>query len=304
LGATSLQNATTTSDNTAFVRAGWSVGINKVARQAKSMGISTQISRNTAMILGGLREGVTPLEMAYSFTSIANQGRKPVGTLAPDENSPVAIDKVIQNGKIFRKQRDRTKYDRVFSSKVGLDAQTAMRSVVTNGTGKKADPGFWVAGKTGTTENYGDAWFVGFSEEMSVAVWVGYPDKTVPMLDLFGGEPVAGGTFPAIIFQNFISQAHQILANQRAGKKGATEAVTGPVGPPDTSSADSTAGEADGDAENNTGESKRKSSNNPPRENNTPQQPQPQSQPPATQPQQNSGNNNSSGGAGGAAPSD
>ncbi len=229
LGATSLLNATTTSDNTAFVRVGWRVGVNPIARLAKSMGITTQISRNTAMILGGLREGVTPLEMAYAYTSIANEGRRPVGTLAPDDNSPVAIDKVIQNGKIFRKQRDRTSYDRVFSKSVGQQAQEAMRSVVTSGTGKKADPGFWVAGKTGTTENYGDAWFVGFDENYSIAIWVGYPDKVTPMLTEFDGEPVAGGTYPSLIFASFIQQMRDIAAAHRAGKKGATAEVTAPV---------------------------------------------------------------------------
>ncbi|MGH2960145.1 MAG: transglycosylase domain-containing protein [Solirubrobacterales bacterium] len=301
LGSTSLQNATTTSDNTAYVRAGLQVGVNKIARQAKAMGINTQISRNTAMILGGLSEGVTPMEMAYAYTSIANQGRKPVGTLAPDENSPVAIDKVIQNGKLFRKQRDRTKYDRVFSQRIGQDTQTALRSVVTSGTGKKADPGFWVAGKTGTTENYGDAWFVGFSEELSVAIWVGYPDKTVPMLDQFGGEPVAGGTFPSLIFANFISQAHQILKNQRAGKKGATGEVTGLVGPPDTSSYDGDGSDATTE-ENAGGDTKKpKANNNTPREN-TPKQPATQPQEPATVPEQNTGGNDGGGDVGGAAP--
>jgi penicillin-binding protein 1A len=254
------------------------------------------------MILGGLSEGVTPLEMAYAYTSIANQGRKPVGTLAPDDNSPVAIDKVVQNGKIFRKQRDRTKYHRVFSQKIGQDAQTAMRTVVTGGTGKKADPGFWVAGKTGTTENYGDAWFVGFSEDISVAVWVGYPDKTVPMLDQFGGEPVAGGTFPSLIFQNFIIQAHQIMANHKAGKKGSTGEVTGLVGAPDISSYEGDGG-GDTTAKNDGGNTKQKADTNTnaaPKQNNTPEQPATQPQQPATEPQQNGGGND--GGAGGAAP--
>lgn len=301
LGSTTLLNATTTSDNTAYVRVGLQVGVNKIARQAKAMGISTQISRNTAMILGGLSEGVTPLEMAYSYAAIANQGRKPIGTLAPDENSPVAVDKVLQNGKIFRKQRDRTTYKRVFSQRVGRDARTALRSVVISGTGKKANPGFWVAGKTGTTENYGDAWFVGFSEKLSVAIWVGYPDKTVPMLTQFGGEPVAGGTFPAMIFQNFIRQAHAILKNKRSGKRGSTDPVTGAVGPSDTGSyaggGSTTTTEQNGEGKTSTPEPNN-TDNVTPREN-TPRQPATQPQPPATVPEQNTGGN--AGGDGGAA---
>ena len=122
-GSTSILNATTTSDNTAYVRLGWKVGLGRVAKTARSMGISTAISRNTAMVLGGLRVGVTPLEMAYAYTSIANNGRRPVGSLAPDDMSPVAIDKVTQNGKLFRKQRDHTKYDRVFSDSVAPGRQ-------------------------------------------------------------------------------------------------------------------------------------------------------------------------------------
>lgn len=301
LGVTSLENATITSDNTAYVRAGWRMGINTVARQAKAMGISTQISRNTAMILGGLREGVTPMEMAYAYTSIANEGRKPIGSLAPSTNSPVVIDHVNQNGKLFRRQKDRTRYKRVFSQRIGADAQTAMRGVVTSGTGKKADPGFWVAGKTGTTENYGDAWFVGFSKDISVAVWVGYPDKTVPMLTEFGGEPVAGGTFPAMIFQAFMVQYQAIIQNRKAGKDGPTTDVSSLVGEPDMSSYDEGSGdtqETDG-ANNNQGTQNQTQQQD---NNDTPRQQTPDT--PATQPNQNNnnGNNNSGGAGGGAAP--
>ncbi len=229
-GAISMLGATTTSDNTAYVRLGWQIGTKKIARLARRMGISTAISTNTAMILGGLSVGVTPLEMAYAYTTIANNGRKPVGSLAPDDNSPVVLDKVIQNGKIFRKQRDRTTYDRVFSNGVGQQARVALQSVVTSGTGKKAAIGSFAAGKTGTTENYGDAWFVGFNDEFTVAIWVGYPDKTQPMLTEFGGQPVAGGTYPALIWRSFMLAAMQIEKQRDAGDKGSTESITVPLG--------------------------------------------------------------------------
>jgi hypothetical protein len=122
------------------------------------------------------------------------------------------------------------------------------------------------------------------------------------MLDQFGGEPVAGGTFPSLIFQNFITQAHQILENQRAGKKGATGEVTGLVGGPDTSGYDGDGSNATTE-ENAGGNSKPKSNtnnNDTPREN-TPKQPAAQPQEPATVPEQNSGGN-ADGDAGGAAP--
>jgi beta-lactam-binding protein with PASTA domain len=64
-----------------------------------------------------------------------------------------------------------------------------------------------VAGKTGTTENYGDAWFVGYTPQLAVAVWVGYPDSLKPMLTEYHGQPVAGGTYPALIWKSFMEQA-------------------------------------------------------------------------------------------------
>lgn len=228
-GTISLQGATATSDNTAYVRLGWQIGTRRIARLARQMGISTAISTNTAMILGGLSIGVTPLEMAYAYTTIANNGRKPVGTLAPDDNSPVVVDKVTQNGELFRRQRDRTRYQRVFSNGVGQQARVALQSVVTSGTGKRAALGSFAAGKTGTTENYGDAWFVGFNDELTVAIWVGYPDKTKPMLTEFGGQPVAGGTYPAMIWRSFMLAAMQIEKARNDGKKGSTDEVTTPV---------------------------------------------------------------------------
>lgn len=297
LGQTSLLNATTTSDNTAYVRLGWQVGLGRIAKQARAMGISTQISRNTAMVLGGLKTGVTPLEMAYAYTSLANDGRKPVGSLAPNDNSPVAIDKVTQNGKLFRKQRDHTTYDRVFSPQVGQEATEALRSVVTSGTGKKADFGGFAAGKTGTTENYGDAWFVGYSDELTVAIWVGYPDKVQPMLTEFGGQPVAGGTFPAIMWSAFMQQANAIDAAHKAGKKGPT-GDTGSVGIPQTDYSTPSAGDNVTGTDNTGGDTTTpKTKTTTPKADPAPKTTTPAPQAPATtQPA------TPNGGAGGAAP--
>jgi membrane peptidoglycan carboxypeptidase len=84
-----------------------------------------------------------------------------------------------------------------------------LTSVVQNGTGKAAQiSGGWsVAGKTGTTENYGDAWFVGFTPDVVTAVWVGYPDSVRPMLSEYHGRSVAGGTYPALIWKAFMEKA-------------------------------------------------------------------------------------------------
>src|SRR6185437_5396852 len=84
-------------------------------------------------------------------------------------------------------------------------------------------PGQFAAGKTGTTENSGDAWFVGFTKRWTVAVWVGYPDKLKPMLTEFAGAPVEGGTYPALIWHDFMVSANAIVADRNAkdrAKKG------------------------------------------------------------------------------------
>jgi membrane peptidoglycan carboxypeptidase len=83
-----------------------------------------------------------------------------------------------------------------------------LEGVVTGGTGRAAAlPARPVAGKTGTTENYGDAWFVGYTPQLVTAVWVGYPDRLRPMLSEFHGKPVVGGTFPALIWKAFMQSA-------------------------------------------------------------------------------------------------
>ena len=88
---------------------------------------------------------------------------------------------------------------------------TLLQGVVKSGTGKRASLGIVpVAGKTGTTENYGDAWFVGWTRDYTVAVWVGYPNKLVPMETEFQGDAVAGGTFPAGIFKTFMESVMKI----------------------------------------------------------------------------------------------
>jgi penicillin-binding protein 1A len=203
LGTASLWSATATSDNSVFAELGMEVKPKRVARLANEMGIRTELSTNPAMLLGGLEEGVTPLEMAYAYSTLANEGRKVSGTLAPNDSGPVAVEKVEGPG--ADKENKRIS-ERVFPKKVGQVAKDMLSLVVTSGTGEAAQVGDeFIWGKTGTTENYGDAWFVGSNDQLTVAVWVGYADKLQPMEYEYAGSPVAGGTYPAAIFSDFMS---------------------------------------------------------------------------------------------------
>ena len=95
-----------------------------------------------------------------------------------------------------------------------------LQKAVRYGTGKRAYiPNRPVAGKTGTTENYGDAWFVGYTPQLAVAVWVGYPTTLKPMLTEFHGDAVTGGSFPALIWKSFMEKALKNEEPVRASRR-------------------------------------------------------------------------------------
>jgi penicillin-binding protein 1A len=218
LGVASLWSATATSDNSVFAELGMQVKPRRVAALANAMGIRTELSTNPAMLLGGLEVGVTPLEMAYAYSTLANNGERRSGTLAPGDSGPVAIDTVYgPDGEEI--ERNDLVRERVFPANVGQMAKDMLGLVVSSGTGKAAQVGeepIW--GKTGTTENYGDAWFVGGNENWTVAVWVGYADKVQAMEYEHAGGPVAGGTFPAEIFHDFMATAVELRDARRAAR--------------------------------------------------------------------------------------
>jgi len=129
----------------------------------------------------------------------------------------------------------------VIPANIAEEAKTVMTGPVTHGTATAAQlPNDVVYGKTGTTENYGDAWFVGFDSHYTVAVWVGYPDKLVPMKTQYRGGPVEGGTYPTEIWHDFMVQALSIL-NARNPKKDKTTPLPGSTTTPVTPSPSSTA---------------------------------------------------------------
>jgi penicillin-binding protein 1A len=206
-GISNLASATAHSDNSVFAELGLKLGTRKVSRMAQRLGVRTHVSTNPAMVLGGLKEGVTPLEMAYAYSTIANGGKRTSGSMASYDMGPVAVEQVEDGN---HKDKNKTRQQRVLPPRVDETERQMLRGVVLGGTGVKAQIAGFAAGKTGTTENYGDAWFVGFNEKYTVAVWVGYPDKLKEMLTEYHGGPVSGGTFPTEIWHDFMTAAIRI----------------------------------------------------------------------------------------------
>jgi penicillin-binding protein 1A len=212
-GSNTLTGATAYSDNSIYAEVGLKVGTERIAKLAHKMGITTPLSTNPAMTIGGLTVGVTPLDMAHSYETIAHGGRRVSGTLA-GEGEPVAIQEVDAGTHTLpdgaHRDVNQVKTKPVLPPPVAATETSMLQTVLQYGTGKAAATGQFAAGKTGTTSNYGDAWFIGWDSRYTVAVWVGYPDGLVPMTTQFNGNPVLGGTFPALIWHNFIVNAMSI----------------------------------------------------------------------------------------------
>jgi penicillin-binding protein 1A len=219
-GSQTLAGGLTYSDNSVYSAVGISVGTKKIARLAERMGIRTPVSSNYAMTLGGLKQGVTPLDMAHAYETFIQGGRRIGGTLGAGDDGPVGIEKVDSpSGKTLKANHTTSKS--VLDPAIANETVGIMTTVISQGTGRRAalGPGQFAAGKTGTTENSGDAWFVGFTKRWTVAVWVGYPDKLKPMLNEFAGAPVEGGTYPALIWHDFMVAANAIVDERNAKER-------------------------------------------------------------------------------------
>jgi penicillin-binding protein 1A len=201
-GSMSLVRATLRSDNTVYAQLDLDLGPKSVAETAKSMGITTKLDGYPAEGLGGLTRGVSPLEMANAYATLASGGIR---------NKPIAIKKVVfADGD----QEDLAKptRERVLPEAVAYEVTKILKENVQEGTGTRANIGCPAAGKTGTTDNFNDAWFVGFTPTFSAATWVGYPNALREMRSVHGIS-VAGGTFPAEIWHKFMSVAKGSACN-------------------------------------------------------------------------------------------
>jgi penicillin-binding protein 1A len=205
LGRVSLSRAIVSSDNSVYAQLTDLVGPKAIVRTAHRLGIRSHLSPYFSIGLGS--GAVSALDMARAYATIANDGRRVDGSVFGDR------PRVVETVERFRSSRVDTNAPlpkQVMEEGHAELLTDILEEVVRVGTGKRAAiPGRQVAGKTGTTDNYGDAWFVGYTPELVVAVWVGYPDALQPMLTEFGGEPVAGGTLPALIWKAFVEKTDE-----------------------------------------------------------------------------------------------
>lgn len=191
-GRITLAEATWDSVNTVFVQLIGDAGVRATAQTAKDLGVaSMDPDRADASISLGTAE-VSPLEMASAYSSFAARGLH-------GEATPV-VRVVGQDGSILLNATS-PGLVRVLDTNVADRVSAVLAGVVTDGTGTAAAlPDRPVAGKTGTSEDYGDAWFVGYTPNLVTAVWVGYPDSRRSLTNVQGLAAVFGGTIPAGIF--------------------------------------------------------------------------------------------------------
>lgn len=204
-GEISISEAMAESDNTVFVQLASDLGYGNVARMARMMGVSGSVEPYPSTALGGLGVGVSPLEMASVYATFAAGGVY---------REPYSVERVYRVN-----YGERTAlYDhplvgrRVMSGGEAAVATGVLRGVVEHGTASRyhdldAEIGRPSAGKTGTTDEFVDAWYVGYTPRLSTAVWVGYPQGNRSMVGVRGLEEVNGETLPLDIWASYMARA-------------------------------------------------------------------------------------------------
>lgn len=188
-GPLSLYDALIDSVNGVFARLSLDIGPDAIAAQAELMGVKSQLPIYPSIALGASE--VSVLDMATAYATLANGGTYV---------EPTTLGEILtSSGDVIRPDQERIP-GAVSRGNVYLLTK-AMQDVLRRGTGRAALIGRPAAGKTGTTNDYADAWFVGFTPDLVAAVWVGYPDARISM------PGVSGGTLPAAIWRNFMLDA-------------------------------------------------------------------------------------------------
>jgi penicillin-binding protein 1A len=196
VGSISISNATLRSDNVVFAKLTLDVGPDRVSWMARRLGIKTPLEPLPSLGLGSIE--VSPLEMASAYATLAAGGIY---------SEPMAIRKVIlPDGEDTEAGWGVPERKRVIADWVADEVTGILEQNMQAGTGTAAYFGRTAAGKTGTTDLHTDAWFCGFTPDLSTTVWVGYPNANIPMENVHGIS-VAGGTFPAQIWNRYMSPA-------------------------------------------------------------------------------------------------
>jgi membrane peptidoglycan carboxypeptidase len=196
-GRINLVEATRVSSNTAYAQLAELLGPPAIARTAADLGVTSTIpgDRLGPSIALGSAE-VSVLDMATAYLTFATRGTRV---------DPLVVTRVTDaEGREIDSFRART--ERVLEPEHADVVNLALQEVVRSGTGRAAAFGRDLAGKTGTSQNSADAWFVGYTPGMVTAVWMGHPEGQVPM-DSVHGVRVTGGSFPADIFRRYMSEA-------------------------------------------------------------------------------------------------
>ena len=216
-GPMTLADATVASVNGVYARLALALGGGQIASQAKLMGVRSKLTAVPSIALGSVE--VSPLDMATAYATLANGG-------TAIEPTTIASIKVPGTMELVPEQE--TLPGALAPGNAYLVTKT-LQEVIRRGTGRAAFIGRPAAGKTGTTNDFADAWFVGYTPDLVAAVWVGYPQGRIPMTNVHGIR-VAGGTFPAQIWQTFMRAAHRGLP-VRGFKAPRTELVTVRIDP-------------------------------------------------------------------------
>jgi penicillin-binding protein 1A len=194
-GVNDLSTQTADSVNCAFLRLQQAVGSDKVADMAVKLGIRKRPTPLASLTLGTVE--ATPLEMATVYNTFAADGMY---------HEPVFIKRIENtDGKVLYENDPAG--TRVISAQTARTVTRLLEGVIQHGTGTRADIGRPAAGKTGTTDDRTDAWFNGYVPQLTAAVWMGVPGTNAPMGSIGQFSSIFGGTYPALIWHNFMTAA-------------------------------------------------------------------------------------------------
>jgi penicillin-binding protein 1A len=194
-GRISLMRATVNSVNTVFAQVTLRVGPERVAAVARRMGIGSPLKPVCSITLGPL--GVSPLEMTAAFATLAARGVRHPAQVLRRVTAP--------EGEVLARLKTRGK--RALARRVAERVTYALSGVVRAGTGRAADIGRPAAGKTGTAEDFEDAWFCGYVPQLAACAWVGHPQAEISLRNVAGFGRVVGGSIPARIWHDFMAPA-------------------------------------------------------------------------------------------------